>query len=146
MPRKGAKLAAMVPSDSRQIAGRIRARIEEMGESESGIAEKMGRHRSVLSTTLRKLDEGKGLRTATLARLEKVLGKTQQWILTGEEGEGVRLADLPGWPLVASEAAARHKLAPEVLEAVGRMRVPVAPRVFDAAFVGAIARAWADAT
>ncbi len=143
--KKRAKLAPMPPSDPRQIAARVRARLKEMGTSESDLAVGLGRHRSVFSTILRRLEKGGNVRSDTLRTLEGAIGKSQQWILTGEEAEGVRLADIPGWAAISAEAGARYKLAPEALEEVGRMRLPSVPTHFDAAFVGALAHAWAAA-
>jgi hypothetical protein len=51
------------------IAKRIRDKIEASGRSESAIALAMGVSRTVLSTTLRNLEDGAGIRTDTLARL-----------------------------------------------------------------------------
>lgn len=144
--KKRAKVPPVSASDPKEIAARVRARIAEMGQSESSLAEKSGRHRSVFSTILRKLEKGGRVRSDTLATLAIVLGKSEQWIFTGEEAEGVRLADVPGWAAISAEAATRFKLPPEALEAVGKMRMPSTPKHFDTAFVGALARIWIDAT
>lgn len=147
--QKRAKVPAVSASDPKEIAARIRARIAEMGISESELAERDGKTRSVYSTILRGLMDGsrKNLSRGTLARFEMLLGKSKQWIETGEEPDGVRLADLPEWPAVSAEALARFKgVTPKILESVGKMRVPSRPKVFDAAFVGALARLWDDAT
>lgn len=144
--RRRAKLAPVSASEPRQIATRIRARITEMGTSESALAESLGKHRSVLSTILRRLEKGGNIRSDTLTTLERALGKSQQWILTGEEGEGIRLSDLPAWAAVAEEALDRYRVSADALDAVGKMRIPATPKRFDAAFVSALARAWSDAT
>ncbi len=134
------------PREESPIAKRIRERIAEMGQTESGLAEALGRDRTHISTQLRRLDAGGNLRSDTLQLFERALGKSSQWILTGQEPEGVRISDVPGWAEVAVEATSRYKLPPEAVEAVGRMRVPAVPARFDAAFVGALARAWSDAS
>lgn len=151
MQRRGkrAKVPLVSASDPKEIATRIRARIAEMGISESELAEREGKHRSVYSTILRGLADGsrQGLRGDTIKTFVRLLGKTEQWILTGEETEGIRLSDLPEWSTASAEALARFKgVTPEILDAVGKMRVPAPPKRFDAAFVGALARIWDDAT
>jgi transcriptional regulator with XRE-family HTH domain len=147
--RKRAKVSAVSASDPKEIAARIRARIAEMGVSESSLAERDGKDRSVYSTILRGLADGtrQNLRGDTLRSFVRILGKSEQWILTGEETEGVRLSDLPQWAAVSAEALTRFKtLTPASVEAVGKMRVPAPPKHFDAAFVGALAQIWDNAS
>jgi len=123
------------------VASRIRTRIAEMGTTESALSESLGWHRTVLSTTLRRLDSGGGLTTPILERLEVALGRPSQWILTGVEPAGVRLADCPGWEEAAKTAADRWGIAPERIAEVGEGRLPRAVRYVDAALIRALSDA-----
>jgi len=124
-----------------------------MGTTESAVAESLGWDRTQLSTMLRRLDEkpdpeeaGPGnLRSDTLFKLERVLGKSIQWILKGEESQGVALRELPEWPTLRAAALARYKVSEVAVDIVGRMRFPAGPARIDEHFVGQMARTWMDA-
>lgn len=127
------------------VAARIRARVAELGHTESSFSEAIGWQRTVLSTMLRRMDRGlPGLSPPTLAKLEKHLGKPVQWILKGEESEGIALRDVEGWAEARAAAAERYGIASETLDLVGQMRFPVAPTRLDAPSIAALARFWLD--
>jgi hypothetical protein len=92
----------------------------------------------VLSTILRRVDDGGGLNTDTLARLERLLGKPAQWILTGEERAGVRLCDCPGWTEAAAEARERFGLTEEQIAGAGATTWPRMPRHVEPSLVRAL--------
>lgn len=134
------------PHTKSPISERVRQRIGEMNTTESAVSEALGWDRTVLSTILRRVDAGGTMHDDTVVKLERFLGKSAHWIRTGEELEGVRLGSLEAWPEVSAAAAERFKLTKEALDVVAAMRVPSVPRIFDAAFVASLARAWMDAT
>lgn len=138
MPTKS-KREAGAPSP---VAARVRARITEIGLSESAISERLGWHRSVLSTILRRLDAGdSNLRGDTLQRLELALGKPAQWILTGVEPIGVRLADCPGWTEAAAVASERFGISAETIATIAEGRLPRAVRFVDPSLIRALSDA-----
>jgi len=139
----GKKKATSQPSP---IAQRIRARLAELEQTESSYATGLEKHRTLLSKQLERLDEGGNLRSDTLLKLEKRLGKSVQWILTGEEPAGFMLASFPGWKEAADAAVERYRLSPELVEVVGRFHVPAKPARIDAAIIATLARMWIDAT
>jgi hypothetical protein len=116
-----------------------------MGQSESAFSVAVFGDRTVLSTTLRRLDAGGGLRTPTLEKLEQFLGKPSAWILTGDEVEGIRLCDVPGWNEAAAKATERFGFSSSQIEGAGRMRVPTMPTRMDEVVVAGFVRAWGDA-
>lgn len=116
-----------------------------MGKTLRELSALMGLGPTALESALRRMEAGASVTAATLRSMELALGRTSQWILTGEEPPGIRLRDLPGWDAVSKEAVKTHGLAPEAIEAVGEWLLPKAPRQLDAILVVALARAWADA-
>jgi hypothetical protein len=123
------------------ISDRVRERLAEMGMSETHASERMGWTRTVLSTLLRRIDEGGALRDETVDKLELVLGKPGQWIRTGEEPPGVRLADCPGWAEAARIAAERWGLTPAQIALVGDGRMPQAVRFVDPSLIRSLSDA-----
>lgn len=138
-------LAAAPPSSLRPgttgaaIAARVRGRIAEMSTTESSVSRAMGWTRTVLSTTLRRLDGEPGpdaqLDLDTVRRLELALGRPAQWILTGVEPAGVRLGDCPGWAEAATLAAERWGISERVLDLIAEARMPVALRYVEASLI-----------
>lgn len=110
-----------------------------MSENAAGTA--LGWSRGVFSATLRRIDGGGGVNTATLTELEKLLGRPAQWILTGEEPSGVRLRDCPGWAEAAAQARERYGLTDEQIAHAGAATFPKSPRYVDAALIRSIADA-----
>jgi transcriptional regulator with XRE-family HTH domain len=123
------------------IAERIRARLAELGMSESEAALKLGKNRTLLSTILRRIDAGASVHDRTKAKLEILLGKSWQWVETGEEGQGVRLRECPGWEEAARLARERYSLTDEQIEHAGATTFPKAPRYLEPALVRALADA-----
>lgn len=130
--------------NSPQVAGRIRARLAELGYTESSFAEKLGRERTVISTILRRLDQGGNLRTDTIKLLVQHLGKSEQWLLTGTESRGTRMADVPGWAEAARAAAARHRFTDDEIAAVADWTMPTPPSHADEKTVTALVRVLQD--
>jgi hypothetical protein len=131
--------------ERRQIAHRVRARIAELGTSESAIAESWGKDRTVLSTQLGRVEAGGNLRDDTLRKLAVSLGKSIGWILTGVEEPGFRLADQPGWAGAAKEAQERFGFSDEVVKEAGEMRAPLRPGRLDAHTAEGFIRTWMNA-
>lgn len=123
------------------IAERVRARLAEMRMSERAASEALRWTPTVLSTILRKLDQGGAVNSDTLRALEQLLGRPAAWILTGDEPAGVLLSDCPGWAAAAREARDRYGLTDEQIAAVARCRFPAAPRHVDALLIRAISDA-----
>lgn len=125
------------------IAERVRARIKEMGTTESDIAVSWGKDRTLLSTILRGVEkDGRRVRDDLLQRLAATIGRTPGWILTGVEEEGVRLSDVEGWADAAREATQRFGLTAEAVAMAGGTRLPTKPNRMDAVTVEGYARAW----
>jgi hypothetical protein len=136
---------AKKPEKTSPVSDRIRARLAELRISETAASESMGWSRSVLSTLMRRLDRGEaGLRDDTVSKLEHVLGKPGQWIRTGSEPPGVRLADCPGWPESSALAIERWGISPAKMSTIGEGRLPVAVRYVDAMLIRAISDALPD--
>jgi transcriptional regulator with XRE-family HTH domain len=133
--------AAKLAPDSSHIAARVRARLAELKISESEASRRMGKTRTVLSTTLRSLDAGKSIHDDTKAQLEKLLGKPMSWILTGEEGPGVRLRDCAGWTALAALAQERFGFTDAQLALVGATTFGAPPKHMDLALVRTLADA-----
>jgi len=126
------------------VADRIRARLAELNLSETEAAKRLGWTRTVLSSLLRRLDSGQGesLRDDTIAKLELVLAKPAQWIRTGVEPEGVRLADCPGWTEAAAQARDRYNVDPHKIAEIGESRVPRPLRYVEASWIRDISDAF----
>lgn len=133
-------VAAHSPAGS-PIAARVRARLRELGISESDAAKALGRDRTVVSTLLRRLDAGHPVTTSTLRRLEPIIGRTAEWMVSGEEPAGVRLDACPGWEEAVRLARERYGLTSDQVERVAACRFPAAPRHVDVALVRAISDA-----
>jgi hypothetical protein len=98
-----------------------------------------------LHMTLKRLDEGQDVAARLLEAIAVAMGVDVGWLITGVVPSGpLPLRSLPTWPEVSCAAATRYRLTPEALAAVGEWIVPGATAI-DAAFVGALARAWEDA-
>lgn len=106
--------------------------------SESAASEALGWTRTVLSTTLRRLDAGGGLNTDTLPSLEKLLGRSSQWIMSGIESEGVKLRDCAGWATAATLAAERYGLTSEQIGRAGATVFTEAPRYLEPSLIRAL--------
>ena len=125
------------------VAQRVRARIAELGTTESAISLSWGKDRTLLSTVLRGVEkDGRHIRDDLLQRLAMTIGKTPGWIFNGVEEEGVRLRDVPGWEAAASEAADRFGFPADAVAIAGDTRLPSQPRRMDAATVEGYVRAW----
>lgn len=135
----------------REIAARVRAWAEERAAADPGYSVRQlsiacGWDGSHLGTVLRRLENGRDVRTETLRTIATTMGRPVSWLESGVMPEGVLLGDLPGWTEAAAGAIERFRLDPAHVAAIGQMRVPVAPRRLDAHVVAQLARAWADAT
>jgi hypothetical protein len=117
------------------VAERIRARIREMGASETSFSEKLGQSGKQLSTQLRRLDDGGNLRSDTLAKLSAALGKSEHWIMTGRDPETTPLSLDPRWKEAAEEAARVYRVSPRSIVAVGEHRPPAPPKNLDGAYI-----------
>jgi hypothetical protein len=133
------------PESKSPVAERIRGRLREMGQTESGFSEAFGKDRTVLSTQLRRLDAGGNLRTDILQRLESYLGKSSQWILTGVEPEGVRLADDDRWADAAAQAKSEMGYTDEQIAAAGGLRIPERPERMNPTVVAGFVQALTNA-
>lgn len=131
------------PRKRSPVAERIRARLGEIGLTESEASEALGNTRTVLSTQLRRLDKGEdtALSDATVTKLEKLLGRSGDWIRKGYEGPGVPLRECHGWAEAAARARDLYGLTEEQIALVGGTTFEKPLRFLEASLIRMLADA-----